>query len=335
MRLPTAECHTIDLSADRRTSVVRTVALFVVLAASFMFGALQASALPQQALNSRVVLDLPEGFEPSPLFSGFTNENLGVSYVIFETPHEAYDELISGFTAEGLAKRGITSVERGTLPRTDDHIYIRAQQTSPTGTYEKFFVVFRTADQSVLVSANVPVEIMRNRTITAEDIERVLSSAKTAAHLTVRELYRLGYLGEFKRAGTVIGTSTVYTRDGRFEPERKGQSRPVFMIAPSLDKRPVKEPQAFATKLLTSLTGYRQLKLSTPTEVTIGGLEGISIEATAVDATDENPVNLLQILLPAPGGGYYRLLGITPTSQTLIPEFRRIAQSFELTDARR
>lgn len=337
MRLPRAQHRPIGRCTGRKARFAGTHSFFTVpfIVVALILGTAQALALPQQALNSRVVLDLPAGFEPSPLFSGFTNENLGVSYVIFETPHEAFDELVSGFTPDGLAKRGITSAERGTLPRKDDHIYIRAQQASPAGMYEKFFVVFRTADQSVLVSANVPIETMRDGKVTAAAVESVLSSAKTVPHLAVRELYRLGYLGEFKQAGTVIGTSTVYTRDGKIEPERKGQSRPVFMVAPSLDRRPVKEPQAFATKLLTSLTGYRQLKLSTPTEITVGGLEGISIEATAVDTTEQRPVNILQILLPAPGGGYYRLLGITPTSVTLIPEFRRIAQSFELTAAPR
>ena len=42
------------------------------------------TASPQQAPNSRVVLDLPPGYVPSPLFSGFQNDASGVSFIILE-----------------------------------------------------------------------------------------------------------------------------------------------------------------------------------------------------------------------------------------------------------
>lgn len=289
-----------------------------------------ANAVPRQAHNSRVVLDLPAGFEPAPLFSGFINERLGVSYVILESPREAYEEIVAGFTPRELAKRGITGPERGSLTRTGDHVYMRARQVSPAGTYAKFFVVFRTGDQSILITANVPIDALRTGTVTAAGIEQVLASAATASRTAVRELYRLDYLGQFKQAGTLIGTSKVYTRDGRIGPVREGQPHAVFVVAPSLDTRPIEEPHDFATRLLTSLTGYRDIKFDTPAEVSVDGHTSIAIEAQAADAETGTPVDILQVLLPAPGGGYFRLLGIAPRSEALIPEFRRMAQGFKL-----
>lgn len=289
-----------------------------------------ADALLQQAHNSRVVVDLPAGFEPAPLFSGFINERLGVSYVILESPREAYDEIIAGFTPQELAKRGITDPEPGSLARSGDYVYMQARQASPAGTYAKFFAVFRTEDQAILISANVPVDALRAGTVTAAGIEQVLASAKTVSRTAERELYRLDYLGQFKQAGTLIGTSKVYTRDGRIGAIREGQPHAVFMVAPSLDTRPVKEPHDFATRLLTSLTGYRDIKFDAPAEVSVDGHTSIAIEAQGADSETGTPVDILQVLLPAPGGGYFRLLGIAPRSEALLPEFRRMAQSFKL-----
>ena len=289
-----------------------------------------ASALLQQAHNSRVVLDLPDGYEAAPLFSGFINERLGVSYVILESPLDTYDELVQGFAPEELAKRGITNPERGTLMRSGDYVYMRARQASAAGTYAKFFIVFRTADQSVLITANVPSEALDQDIVKPADIERVLASAHTASEPSVRELYRLDYLGGFKPAGTLIGTSKVFTRDGRIGPVREGEPRAVFLVAPSLDKRPVQEPQAFATRLLTALTGYRDLALGAPVDIEVGNITGVAITATAADSETGTRVEMLQVLLPAPGGGYFRLLGIAPKSEALIPEFRRMAERFRL-----
>src|SRR5262245_48603241 len=88
------------------------------------------SANPQQAPNSRVVLDLAPGYTPSPLFSGFQDEASGVSYVILEAPVGEYDNMARGFTPHELAKRGIKHVQRGALSRTDPHVYMRAVQKS-------------------------------------------------------------------------------------------------------------------------------------------------------------------------------------------------------------
>ncbi len=291
-----------------------------------------ARAAPQQAPNSRIVLDLPGGFVPSPLFSGFQDDTSGVSYVILEAPVGEYDKMAQGFTPEELAKRGITDVEKGDLPRQDAHVYMRAVQKSEAGTYAKFFVLFRTADQTVLVSVNVPKQSIDDASVKREDVERVLSTAKTTEKPAVRDLYALNYLGPFKEAGTLVGTSKVYTLDGRLDPDRTGDARSAFMVAPSLDKRPVPEPEKLAVGLLSTLPGYKDLKPGEPRPVIVGGLDGIELEAEAVDEDDGRPIHLYQTVLLGKDGGYFRLIGIaTPQDkQQLAGEFPKVAHSFAL-----
>src|SRR5204862_328935 len=69
-----------------------------------MSAAAPVAATPQQAPNSRVVIDLPPDYAPSPLFSGFQNEALGVSFIILEAPAAEYDKMAQGFTPQELGK---------------------------------------------------------------------------------------------------------------------------------------------------------------------------------------------------------------------------------------
>ena len=290
------------------------------------------SATPQQAPNSRVVLDLPPGYTPSPLFSGFQDEASGVSYVILEAPVGEYDKMARGFTPDELAKRGIKHVQQGQLSRTDPHVYMRAVQKSEAGLYAKYFVLFRTSDQTVLVSVNVPQHSLDDGAVKTEEIERVLATAKTTEKPAVRDIYSLSYLGPFREAGRLVGTSKVYTLDGRLEPERAGETRSAFMVAPSLDKRQVAEPNKQAVALLASLPGYKDFKPGTTRSINIGGLDGIEVEADAIDEDDGKLIHLYQAMLLGADGGYFRLIGIAaPEDKTrLAGEFAKIAHSFAL-----
>jgi hypothetical protein len=291
-----------------------------------------AEASLQQAPNSRVVLDLPPGYAPSPLFSGFQDDARGVSFVILEAPASEYDKMAQGFTAEELAKRGITDAKAAKLPRRDEHVFMRARQKSAAGTYQKYFVLFRTKDQTVLVSVNVPASAIADGSVRREEIEKVLATATTVGRPAMRDLFTLSYLGPFKEAGTLVGTSKVYTLDGRLEPERAGVTRSAFMVAPSLDKRAVVEPKKESVALLATLSGYRNIKTEEPRDIAIGGMPAVETWASAIDEDDNTPVRLYQAMVLGKDGGYFRLIGIaTPSdAERLNAEFPRIAGSFAL-----
>jgi hypothetical protein len=312
--------------------VLRAVACLALTALLGMSAPAVVSATPQQAPNSRVVLDLPPGYTPSPLFAGFQNDASGVSFIILEAPVGDYDKMAQGFAADELAKRGITDVQQADLARTDSYTYMRAHQKSAAGDYAKFFVLFRTDDQTILVSVNVPERSLEDGSVKPEDIERVLATAKTTDKAAVRDLYSLTYLGPFKEAGTLVGTSKVYTLDGRLEPERAGETRSAFMVAPSLDQRTITNPDKLAVALLTSLPGYKNVKPGETRSIRIGGLDGVEVEAEALDEDDSKPIHLYQAMLMGKDGGYFRLIGIaTPDDVTHISaEFPKIAHSFAL-----
>lgn len=283
----------------------------------------------RQAPNSRVALVLPPSFQPAKLYSGFEDERRGVSYVIFEAPHHAYDEMAGAFTADNLASRGLTDGQKAKLDRSGDFVAMQARQSSPAGSYAKFFILFRTTDQTVLVSANVPERALETGDVKREEIDAALASAQTVPAAEIKDLYKLGYLGPFREAGRVAGTSKLYTLDGRLEPEQKGLSRPALIVAPSIDKRSILDVEQTARSLLQTLAGYRDITPGAPENVEISGMKGVALQASAIDAMSDNRIVIYQVLLVAKDGGYYRLVGLSPEADAprLLPEMQRIAQS--------
>jgi len=318
------------LSRPRRALICM---LSVLAAVAWAFGVLgSALARQQQAANSHIIVDLPNGYAPSALFSGFEHAELGISILVQEMPRAAFDDLAKGLTPQRLANQGIHEVMFSKLARKDEHIFMRGQQNSAAGNYAKFFMVFQEAKLTILLSANVPRQVIDQDAARADQIEAILASASIAEKVAPRELYRLERPGPFQAAGTFLGTATLYTRDGRMEATPKGAARSIFIVAPSLDHRPIADLVPFSQQLLYSLAGYRDLKLGSSTPVHIGGLDGVAMEADAVHRSDGVPVRVFQMVLTPAKGGYIRLVGIARADEAaaLFPEFREMAQSFRL-----
>lgn len=323
------------MSALPRGDQSPRLAVVLVGAALALLASLSiAQARIEQAPNSRVLLDLPAGYVPSAQFAGFQHEGTGSSFVILEVPAKAYDELAAGLTPEKLAVRGIHDVTRGKLTRTDEHVFMRGRQKSPAGEFEKFFVLFKAADLGVLVSANVPAGAIADGSVKAEDVERSLASAAVTDTKVVRDLYVLSYLGPFKEAGAFVGTSKLYTLDGKTEPERTGALRATFIVAPSLDVRPIPDIADFATRLIETIAGYTGVKAGAARKATVAGLDGVILEAEARHQPDGRAVVIQQVVLAGKDGGYYRMVGIAPAEEAdrLVPEFRKMAASFRLAE---
>lgn len=313
------------MTARRRWAALLAAAVLTALASQ------AAHARPIQAPNSRVILDIPDGYSPASSFSGFQNDALGVSYVIQELPGEAYDELVEGFTPEKLATRAIMDADVGTLARPGKHIYIRGRQAQGGVAFEKLILVLKAEATTVLVTANLPRKALEAKTVSIADVERVLASATLSPTSNERELYRLREPGPFKPAGRFLGTATLYTRDGQLLPSGKSEARSAFIVAPSLDRGPVGNPTELAQRLVKALAGFKDIEPGEPVPARIAGLEGVAIQAKGANEGNGHPVRIHQVLLVRPDGGYYRLVGVAlaEEAESLMPEFKRMSESFQ------
>ena len=290
-----------------------------------------ARADVRQAPASRVALDLPEGYVPSRLFSGFVNERAGVSLVVVELPEPAYEQLAGSLTAEALAAKGITGAEAGKLERPDPYLFMRGVQASAQGPVAKFIIALHGNGVAALVTANVQREALDRGLVAAADIERILASASIAAAAApARDVFRLGYLGPFKPAGRVLGTARAYTPDGRMDPPAPGSKRPILIVAPSLDQRPVENAAQTAEALLARLPGLQSVEIDERASLRIADMDATELVGHAKDKEAGREVALWQLLIHPKEGGYYRLVGQMPLAEreTLLPELRKIAQSF-------
>ncbi len=139
--------------------------------------------------------------------------------------------------------------------------------------------MFRTHDQTILVSVNVPAKAIEDGSVDPDEIARVLATATTTEKPAVRDLYSLSYLGPFKEAGTLVGTSKVYTLDGRLEPERRARrDRPSWwrprQQAPD---RGAREARRRAAREPARLQGRQT---GEPRAVIVGDLDGIESPRT-------------------------------------------------------
>lgn len=308
--------------------------LSAVLGASLALAG-ETAARVQQAPSSRVTLDLPEGYQPSQQFSGFVNEGLGVSLVILELPGAAYEQVAQGMTAEALAAKGLREARNARLERAEPYVYIRAEQDSAGATFAKFLVAFRQGDVASLVTANVLKTGLDRGAVAATDIERILASAAVApVPAAAREVFALDDLGPFKAAGSILGTTRIYTLDGRMEPPAKDEPRASLIVAPSLDRRPVLDPEAYSETLLTGLPGLGRPLIEERRRLDLAGFDATEIVATAKSTDGGSPVALYQVLVLGRAGGYVRLVGQAPLAERerLLPEFRRIARGLRLLE---
>ncbi len=296
-----------------------------------------AHAEVQQAPGSRVAIDLPTGFTPARAYSGFENAALSSSFVIMEMPGEAFDQVKAGLTPEALAGKGITKVQLKSLARPDPHVYLSGEQPSPMGRIAKFMLVIRDGNASALISGNIPTEAIDSGKLTVAAVEAALKSARIASTaMPEKPLFTLTDIGSFKSAGSVAGTAKAYTLDGSLAPPpgAKSTGRELFLVAPSLDARPVGDLEAFTKAALLSLAGAKDLKVATFEPVAIGGLKGLASTASGRDTNEDRPLHVYHVVLVNPAGGYYRLVGMTYDAdpKPRLAEFERMANSFKPID---
>lgn len=294
-----------------------------------------AAARIVQAPNSRIAIDLPDGYEPAGQFSGFVNTTNGVSIVIIEMPGAAYAQIATAFTPEALATRGVVGVKPGKIARTDQHVYVTGEQDAPQGRYSKFIVAFQDGDVTALITVNAPKSNLDGGQVKPAEIESALASARVAAAAApVKELFKLGYLGPFKESMSILGTTKLYSLDGKAEPSKENANRALVIVAPSLDKRPIPALEEFSERAFKDVAKAADVAIDERRKLTVAGIDAFEIVGSARDKDTGAEKVIYQVVVPGKDGGYFRIVGQSPREEgaRLIPEFRKMAESFRLAE---
>jgi hypothetical protein len=327
----------IDTRRRRPSRFNRLVAFLALVATAHLACVAPALAEAIKAPGSRISIAVPAGFELSKLFSGFLHPNARASIVIAELPTDRFDEIMAGMTDEALAGKGIKGITRGRLERGDDHHFMTGTQNARGMDVDKFILLIKDEKGVGVVTANVPKSAITDGDLTREAVLAALASATlTDETAPIVKQFTLPELGPFKEAGKIMGSAVLYSLDGVLAPNKKGKTRSVLIIAPSIDRMDISniDLKAFSQRALKSLGGYEQMTPTSASDVTIDAMNGSRQAATAIASDSKTPVTLDQMILVRRKGGYFRLLAILREDEAgaLTGDVERIFTGFKALD---
>jgi hypothetical protein len=290
----------------------------------------------RQPGGSRVALAVGSNFTPSDRFTGFVDENSGASVVVVELPKVAYEQLKRlGDTSEAFEAHGLMNVERITLPnRKGDYVYLKGQQKTALVDYAKYVLIFPEKGETVMVTANIPQAALASSVVTLAEVERIFQSASVKDEAgQAPKAFSLGYLGGFAEDLSLLGTTKAYRPVGSGLAngnDTSGQGA-LFLVAPSLTQAPIPNLAFFSDKTFHTIDQVREKSVETQRDLTVADLKAVEIVGHGTDSASDEPWFVYQLVIEAPHGGYFRLVGLAPQSARAryLPEFRRMAESFE------
>ncbi len=310
--------------------MILTTALVCAAGAAY-YWRLRKKKILKQAPGSKIALAVSEDFAPSDRFTGFVHEQSGASIVLVELPLAAFDQLKKiGHAEETFAAQGVTHVAQLRLPhRSGDYIYVRGEQNTALVDYAKYILIFCEDGITAMVTANIPRAALTSGIVTGAEIEKILASARVHAHAPeAPKLFNLTYFGPFEEDLSLLGTTKGY----RLKPDGSlnGGLQPVFLVAPSLTLAPIPNLSVFAERTFDQIEQIRDKTLEATEELEISGLPAVETIGRGTDASTGAPALVYQLMIEAPHGGYFRLVGLAPESsrETFLPQFRKMAEGF-------
>ena len=281
--------------------------------------------------GTSVALAPPAGFVLSSRFPGFERADLQSSVMVTEIPGPVAD-VSRGLTAAGLATRGMTLISSA-RPLVDGRqaLLLKVSQPAAGMTVHKWMLVSGDARKTVMIVGTFP-----------EEHEPQVGDAMKESLLTTRWgigavppdrfeglPFRVSPTTSLKIAGR-MSNMLMLTESGRMGPQ--GPSAALFVVGTSLAPVDVSDLKAFATMRASQTKQLKGLRVSEQGAITIGTEAGYELVAQGTDIATGRLVTLYQVLLPDPQG-YVLMQGMVASTRaaTMVPEFRRAAQTFRRT----
>ena len=303
---------------------MRIVGLFVVILLQPMY----VVAQPIRVTGTSILLAPPPGFVASERFPGFERADLQASIMVTEIPAPA-SEMMRGMTAPALATRGMTLISSTTqvLDGRPSRL-LKVSQQAPGATVLKWMIVSGDVKTSVMIVGTFPRE--REPQIGEAMKDAVLSTRWNAGAAPPDHFeglaFRISPINSLKIAGR-MSNMLVLTETGKIAPQGAGAA--VFVAGTSLAAVDLADLKGFATARARQTKQLNTLRVLEERPTTIGGETAYELIADGKDAATGRPVTLYQVVLPD-RDGYVLMQGMvaSPRAPELVPEFRKVAQTF-------
>jgi hypothetical protein len=141
--------------------------------------------------------------------------------------------------------------------------------------------------------------------------------------------FRVSSTPSLKIAGR-MSNMLMLTDSGRMGPQ--GPTGALFVVGTSLARVDLSDLKAFATTRANQTQQLKGLRVSEQGTTAIGNEAAYELVAEGTDIATGRAVTLYQVVLPDPQG-YVLMQGMVASTRasTMVPEFRKVAQTFRRT----
>ena len=275
--------------------------------------------------GTKVALEPPPGFTPETQFPGFRNAT-GASIMVTEIPGPI-DKLREGLTKSGLAGRGMTLLETSDV-KVDgrDAQLFRVTQAAQGIAFEKWVVVFGTANDSVFILATYPeseAEALR------EPMKQAVLSARWNRDAVIDRFaglpFRVAETATLKIAN-VISNSVVLTEGG--VQGLATPDSPFLVVGASISEVDLTDLKSFCEARLKQIEQVSGVENLTGRATKVDGLPAYELTADAADKNSGMPLRVYQLVIAA-GNRYFLAQGLVGAKRadSILPQFREIVAS--------
>jgi hypothetical protein len=264
----------------------------------------------------------PPGFAPSTSFSGFADAQTQASFLFVELPHQAYEQMANGLTAEGLATRQIRMESRedvrfGGVPG----VLIRGVQQMGGVEVRKFLLLFQAETFSGIVNVSLPpgASVHNDERIRASLLSLSVGTKLTLEQQRAALSYSFAETDTLKLRLVAGGGAAVLAY-----PE---QDKRLLVIARALGDQQIGDRRAFMQQIMRQSRAAQNAEILDMKDAETAGCPGIEANARGT-GRDGAPVAVIAWVGFCPGG-YLRIEGITTPDLLAVDlvEFRKVRDS--------
>ena len=312
-----------------RCSLRASSAIVALLA---VLGQIQASASPVRVPGTKVSLQPPEGFVRSESFPGFQSAEKQASIMVTQMPAPAA-EAMKGMTKEGLATRGMTLLSSSSEKVGDrDALLLHIAQEAGGVEFLKWMLLTGDAETTALVVGTFPKS--SGEELSAAIRTSVLTTSLASegpGDLFEGLRFRITPTQRLKISNRVGNLLLLAESEGT-GPRAPGE--PLYIVGSSIGPGGVGDLKAFSKTRAEQTEQIQDLQNFSGREISVGGLAAYELLADAKDVKSGAPIRLYQVIVPDDGGYYFIVQGLVGVDRAaeMVPEFRRITESFRKTD---
>jgi hypothetical protein len=286
-------------------------------------------ANPLRIPGTAVSLVAPEGFVIAEDFPGLKHPDTLSSIVVSEVPLSA-TMMRASLTPENAAKRGmvVSGSETVQLGDEDASLYSIVQNVQGS-VYHKWMIVFGSEEKTIMVVATF---LEKYAPEMSEPAKAALLSVSRDPDAPLDYFEGLSFqIEESSRLKIVRRVGNMITLGGNDEPGAPDLPDLLYLIGSSFEAA-TGDVKGFSERRLKASYGVVDIEIVEGRPVTIAGLEGYEIVATASDEDSADPLTLYQAILPGEDVYYIAYGQSAPAdAEVYLSEFRQVTESLRLT----